>query len=98
MSVMLNVFVMIILQANETFFWPFCVSVINMQDKLSAIILQECQNWSKLDMRLDMDMAKAPCKVEYRFIMFMWIKQIFYDYVLKVTHFLTKATKFELTC
>ena len=49
-------------------------------------------------MRLDMDMAKAPYKVEYRFIMFMWIKQIFYDYVLKVTHFLTKATKFELTC
>ena len=36
MSVMLNVFVMIILQANETFFWPFCVSVINMQGKLKC--------------------------------------------------------------
>ena len=98
MSVMLNVFVMIILQANETFFWPCVVSVISMQDKLSAITLQECQSWSLLDMRLDMDMAKASYKVECRFIMFMWIKQIFYNYVLKVTHFFMKAIKFELAC
>ena len=56
---MLNASLIIILQANESFFWLCFVPVINLQDKPNGKTLQERQSRSLLDMRLDMDMAKA---------------------------------------
>ena len=89
MSVMLNASLIIILQANESFFW-LCFVPVMYPKNTSGTPKQEPARYAP---RYGHGQS-----VEYRFLMFMWIKQFFCNYVLKVTHFFTKAIQFEVTC